>query len=59
MLKVYSLYILKRNCQEKLSKLIAKETRDSILQDIKDMQVMPNTDAFNNAINLFFNKWQK
>ena len=47
-----------RNCEEK-SNGIGQQVRDSILSDIKKIQVMPNTESFSCAIKLFFDKWQQ
>ena len=36
---------------------IEQETREKILQDIRYLQIMPNTRAFNHGVKLFFEKW--
>ena len=44
-----------RNCEEK-SNGIETITRDADLADIKLLQTMPSTSAFNHAVKLFFEK---
>jgi hypothetical protein len=44
-----------RTCEGKL-KSIQADIRDSILEDIKAIQVMPTTKAFNVAVEKFFEK---
>jgi hypothetical protein len=46
-----------RNCEGKL-KSIQADIRDSILEDIKAIQAMPSTKAFNVAVEKFFEKWE-
>ena len=48
---------VERNCEDK-SNYIEVNTRDEIIQDIKDMQAMPSTSSFNKALELFFEKWK-
>ena len=47
-----------RNCENQL-KSTPVEIRDSILDDIKAIQVMPSLEAFNYAVELFFYKWEE
>ena len=46
-----------RNCEEK-SNGITQSIRESVLNDIKKMQAMPNSESFNQAVKLFMDKWQ-
>ena len=47
-----------RNCENQL-KSTPVEIRDSILDDIKAIQVMPSTEAYNCAVEMFFLKWEE
>ena len=46
-----------KNCEGKL-KSIPAEMRDSILEDVKAIQVMPSTKASDVAVEFFFKKWK-
>ena len=48
---------VERNCEEWM-RSIEHETREKLLQDIRNLQIMPNTRAFNHGVKLFFDKWK-
>ena len=50
---------VERNCEDNLKSLEYRDIREEVLNDIKLIQLMPSTAAFNHAISLFFDKWGK